>query len=188
MNPTVIIIGGGLAGLTAARQLHARGIDFLLLEATDRIGGRVKTDVIDSFRLDHGFQVLLTAYPEAERWLNYEKLDLQYFSPGALLLYPDGKQDRIGDPLRDFFSLFPTLFSQSGTLKDKLQILRLKNRLSKLSIVDIFEQTELSTKDALIREYGFSPKIIDRFFQSLFRRYFPGTGIDYQPSDVRFCF
>ena len=80
MNSSVIIIGGGLAGLTAARQLHQKGIDFILLEATDRIGGRIKTDVLNGFRLDHGFQVLLTAYPEAKRWLDYERLNLKAFS------------------------------------------------------------------------------------------------------------
>ncbi|MEM1123990.1 MAG: FAD/NAD(P)-binding protein, partial [Bacteroidota bacterium] len=98
---TAIIIGGGLAGLTAARQLQKRGVDFLLLEASDRIGGRIKTDVVSGFRLDHGFQVLLTAYPETQHWLDYDQLNLQTFSPGALLLYPNGKKDRIGDPMRD---------------------------------------------------------------------------------------
>ena len=80
MNPSIIIIGGGLSGLTAARQIHQKGIDFLLLEASDRIGGRIKTDEINGFRLDHGFQVLLTAYPEARRWLDYTKLNLKAFS------------------------------------------------------------------------------------------------------------
>jgi len=69
MNPTVIIIGGGVSGLSAARQLQTNEIDFQLLEATDRIGGRIKTDVIDGFRLDRGFQVLLTKYPEVKQIL-----------------------------------------------------------------------------------------------------------------------
>jgi len=164
MTPTVIIIGGGLSGLTAARQLQTNGIDFLLIEATDRIGGRVKTDVVDDFRLDHGFQVLLTAYPEAKRWLDYDELNLQTFLPGALLLYPNGKKDRIGDPFRDSGSLFPTLFSNAGGLVDKLRILQLKHRLSKMSIAEIFEQKEVSTKETLAKVYGFSPKMIERFF------------------------
>jgi protoporphyrinogen oxidase len=168
MNPSVIIIGGGLSGLTAARQLHKKGIDFLLLEATDRIGGRIKTDVIDGFRLDHGFQVLLTGYPEVRKWLDYSKLDLKAFSPGALLLYPDGQQDQLGDPLRDVSSLFPTLLSKSGNLKDKFSILRLRNRLKKLSIEDIFQQEEISTKAALQEVYGFSPQMINRFFEPFF--------------------
>lgn len=166
--PTAIIIGGGLSGLCAARQLHSQGIDFLLLEATDRVGGRIKTDVIDGYRLDHGFQVLLTAYPEAKSVLDYKKLDLQSFSPGALLLYPDGKKDRIGDPFRDFSSLFPTVFSSAGNLFDKLRILKLKNRLSGKSIEQIFRQEEKSTLAVLKEEYGFSQTMIDRFFSPFF--------------------
>lgn len=168
MTPTVIIIGGGLAGLTAARQLKASGIDALLLEASDRVGGRVKTDILDGFRLDHGFQVLLTAYPEARRWLDYDQLHLQSFSPGALLLYPDGRQDRIGDPLRDFSSLFPTVFSGAGSISDKFKILKLRSRLSRLSIEAIFQQEERPTKEVLAQEYGFSRKMIDRFFRPFF--------------------
>lgn len=168
MNPKVIIVGGGLAGLTAARQLHQQGIDFLLLEASDRIGGRVKTDVVDGFRLDHGFQVLLTAYPEAQKWLDYDQLDLKAFSPGALLLYPNGKRDRLGDPLRDFSSLFPTLFSRAGNLKDKLNILSLRKNLSRLSIDYIFEQEEKPTREILGKDYGFSDRMIERFFAPFF--------------------
>ena len=168
MKSTAIIIGGGLAGLTAARQLHTQGVDFQLLEASDRIGGRVKTELVDGFRFDHGFQVLLTEYPEAKRWLDYKKLDLQSFSPGALLLLANGKETRIGDPLRDFSSLFPTVFSSAGNLMDKLGILKLKNRLSKLSIEEIFQQEEKTSRKALSEDYGFSHQMVDRFFAPFF--------------------
>jgi len=168
MNPSAIIIGGGLSGLTAARQLHQQGIDFLLLESTDRIGGRVKTEVMDGFRLDHGFQVLLTAYPEAKRWLDYSNLDLQTFDPGAILLYPDGSHDQIGDPMRDFSSLMPTLLSKAGGFGDKFKILRLRNRLSRISIDKIFQQVEIPTMRALKEDYGFSDDMIRHFFRPFF--------------------
>ncbi len=168
MNADVIIIGGGLSGLTAARQLHSLCIDFKLIEASNRIGGRVKTDIIDGFRLDHGFQVLLTAYPEAQRWLNYSDLNLKAFNPAALLLYPNGSKDQLGDPLRDFGSLFPTLLSNAGSLSDKLKTWTLKNRLAKLSVEEIFQQKEISTMDVLSEEYGFSQKMIRHFFQPFF--------------------
>ncbi|MFT4973510.1 MAG: phytoene dehydrogenase-like protein [Saprospiraceae bacterium] len=163
-----IIIGAGLAGLTAARQLQEKGIDSIILEATDRIGGRVKTDVVNGYRIDHGFQVLLTAYPEAKRWLNYDKLDLKSFSPGALLLYPNGKKDQIGDPLREISSLLPTVFSSAGGLLDKLRILKIRTQLKGISIDEIFQQKEISTYDALSKEYGFSQRMIDNFFAPFF--------------------
>lgn len=177
MSPSVIIVGGGLSGLTAARQLQAQGVDFLLLEASDRVGGRVKTDVVDGYRFDHGFQVLLTAYPEAQAILDYESLQLHYFKPGALLLYPDGKQDRIGDPLRDISSLLPTLFSRAGSLMDKLKILRLNLSLSSTSIEQLFQREEMSTAQALAREYGFSDRMIESFFAPFFSGIFLESGL-----------
>ncbi|MEM8558165.1 MAG: FAD-dependent oxidoreductase, partial [Bacteroidota bacterium] len=78
----IAIVGGGLAGLTAARTLAAHGVAFTLLEASDGLGGRVRTDEVDGFLLDRGFQVLLTAYPEAQRWLDYDALDLRAFANG----------------------------------------------------------------------------------------------------------
>jgi phytoene dehydrogenase-like protein len=168
MNPSVIIVGGGLSGLVAARQLHKKGIDFLLLEGSERIGGRVKTDIIDGFRLDYGFQVLLTAYPETKQWLDYSALNLKAFNPGALLLYPDGSKDQLGDPIRDIKSLLPTIFSKAGNLKDKLKIWTLKNRLSGMTIDEIFAQKEVSTMEVLSKDYGFSEQMIQNFFKPFF--------------------
>ncbi|MEJ7562992.1 MAG: FAD-dependent oxidoreductase [Ilumatobacteraceae bacterium] len=78
-----IVVGGGLAGLAAAGTIHAAGRSVRLIEASDGLGGRVRTDLVDGFRLDRGFQVLLTAYPELERQLDVGALDLASFEPGA---------------------------------------------------------------------------------------------------------
>jgi len=168
MQINTLIIGGGLSGLTAANQLHKNGMDFLLLEASNRVGGRVKTDIVNGYRLDYGFQVLLTAYPQAKHWLDYEALQLKSFLPGAQLLYPDGSQGMLGDPLRNISSLFPTIFNKSGTLKDKVNILKLRNRLSKLSIQSIFEQEEIPTSAVLRSVYGFSDQMVQEFFEPFF--------------------
>ena len=165
---SVLIIGGGLAGLTAANYLHRAGMTCTVLEATDRVGGRVKTDVVDGFRLDHGFQVLLTAYPETRALLDYKQLQLRNFLPGALLLRPDGKRERIGDPLRDIGSLLPTLKASAGGLFDKLRILRLRARVGAMSVDDCFEQAEKTTREALAADYGFSRDMIDTFFAPFF--------------------
>jgi phytoene dehydrogenase-like protein len=99
MNPEVLIVGAGLSGLCCARNLHQRGIRCLVLEASDGIGGRIRTDTVDGFRLDRGFQVFLTSYPEAKAILDYEALDLKPFLPGALVRY-GGRFHELTDPWR----------------------------------------------------------------------------------------
>ena len=83
MNTDVVIIGAGISGLACAKHLMASGKNFLILEAGIRVGGRIKSDVFEGFILDRGFQVLQTAYPEARRLLDYNKLDLKPFWPGV---------------------------------------------------------------------------------------------------------
>ncbi|MDX1675707.1 MAG: FAD-dependent oxidoreductase, partial [Longimicrobiales bacterium] len=123
----VVVVGGGLAGLAAAVGLQAGGLDVQLLEASDRVGGRVRTDGVDGFLLDRGFQVLLTAYPEAGRVLDLEALELRPFHPGARIRVGDAFT-RIGDPFRRPADLWPTLRSPVGTLADKLRVARLRAR------------------------------------------------------------
>ncbi len=96
----VAIIGAGLAGLSCALSLEAAGLSVTLLEASDAPGGRVRTDLVDGFRLDRGFQVMLTAYPEAKRLLDYRALQLKPFEPGALVWH-GGKFHRFADPFRN---------------------------------------------------------------------------------------
>ena len=81
----VVIVGAGLAGLSCALSLEAAGKTVALLEATDAPGGRVRTDMVEGFLLDRGFQVMLTEYPEARRLLDYRALEWKKFEPGALV-------------------------------------------------------------------------------------------------------
>jgi len=159
----VIIIGAGLGGLTAARVLKEAGISILVLEASDAVGGRVQTDEVDGFLLDRGFQVFLTAYPEAKRFLDYEALELCKFDPGALILNKKGITS-LGDPIRQPSSLVSTLLSSAATFTDKMRMLRLKLKLSGKSIERIFSEQEITTTEYLKKE-GFSATIMDQFFR-----------------------
>lgn len=166
MKPTITIIGAGISGLTAAVYLHQKGYKIQILEASDRAGGRIKTDLINGFRLDRGFQVLLTEYPETKALLNYKKLNLKRFLPGATVLY-DAGQFEIADPFRRPAATFATIFAPVGSLKDKINTFFLKNKLVKISIHNIFKQPEIETISQL-RNYGFSQKMIDRFYKPFF--------------------
>ena len=96
----IVIIGGGLTGLTCALSLQKSGLNVKLLEATDRVGGRVKTDQVEGFRLDRGFQVFQDSYPTAGKWLDLKQLNLRAFRNGCLLR-GDGGFTQIADPWRN---------------------------------------------------------------------------------------
>ncbi|MFN9878304.1 MAG: FAD-dependent oxidoreductase, partial [Planctomycetota bacterium] len=95
----VLIVGGGLAGLAAALELQRNHVPFTLFEASDRLGGRLRTELHEGFRIDRGFQVLQTAYPEAQRQLDYAALRLSSFLPGALVR-ARGRFVEMSDPWR----------------------------------------------------------------------------------------
>ncbi len=166
MKPTITIIGAGISGLTASVYLHQKGYKVQILEASDRAGGRIKTDIIDGFRLDRGFQVLLTEYPETKALLDYKKLNLKRFLTGATILY-DGGQFEIADPFRRPTATFATLFAPVGSLKDKINTFFLKNKLVNISISNLFKQPEIETS-AQLKKYGFSQKMIERFYKPFF--------------------
>ncbi|SNS46443.1 Phytoene dehydrogenase-related protein [Belliella buryatensis] len=166
----VIVIGAGISGLIAAYELERSGVKPILLEATDKIGGRVITDEVYGFLLDRGFQVLLTSYPEARRYLDYDALKLKRFSPGAIIMKP-GNSFAIHDPMRDPLKLFGMIFSEVGNLTDKLRIYKLKKELAKKSIEEIFESPAITTS-SFLKNYGFSDRIIDNFFKPFFKGIF----------------
>ena len=161
--PDVIVVGAGLAGLCCARELHAAGLEVLVLERGDAPGGRVRTDEVDGFLLDRGFQVLLTAYPEARRALDYERLGLRPFENGALIRR-DGGFARVADPFRHPLQAIRSLSDAPGSLPDKLRVARLRRRLSRFSLNELLTAPQVTTAEALRRE-GFSSELVDAFFR-----------------------
>jgi phytoene dehydrogenase-like protein len=80
----VVVVGAGLSGLSCALFLEQAGLDVHVVEASDAVGGRIRTDKVDGFRLDRGFQVLLTAYEEVQAQIDLPQLDLRAFKAGSL--------------------------------------------------------------------------------------------------------
>lgn len=162
-SPDVLIVGAGLAGLSCARRLAEAGVAFQIMEASDGVGGRVRTDEVEGFLLDRGFQVLLTAYPEARGVLDYAGLELKSFSPGAFSWFA-GRMNQLVDPWRRPGMWRVALRSDFGTLGDKLRIARLRARMKRNSIEQLFSRADRATKDDLLVE-GFSQEMIHRFFR-----------------------
>jgi phytoene dehydrogenase-like protein len=161
----VVIVGAGLAGLVAARVLEQNGIAPLLLEASDGVGGRVRSDIVDGFILDRGFQVLLTGYPEVKNNLDVEALDLRAFEPGANV-WREGKSHIVGDPFRRPLTLVSTTFAPIGTVWDKARIALMRTKLKRSDPKQLLRGQDMPTATAL-RAMGFSSKMIERFFRPL---------------------
>ncbi|MGI9644781.1 MAG: FAD-dependent oxidoreductase, partial [Ilumatobacteraceae bacterium] len=162
---TVAIVGAGLAGLSCARLLHERGVPVRVFEAGDGPGGRVRTDRVDGFRLDRGFQVALTAYPELHRQLDVPALDFAAFDPGALI-WRDGTGSVVGDPFRQPGTALRTLTAPIGSMLDKARIALLRRRVRGIHPALLLRGEDVSTAEAL-RAEGFSDVILERFFRPL---------------------
>ncbi len=162
----IAIIGAGVSGLVAAQTLEKAGYTTTIFEKSNRIGGRVHTEYIDDYPLDVGFQVLLTAYPAAQRILDYDALELRTFLPGAQII-SSGKTHTIGDPLRHSGFWSSALDSNIASFSDKIKTLQLARALKSKSISDIFAAQSQSTLDYL-KEKGFSQKYINQFFKPFF--------------------
>lgn len=161
----MVVVGAGLAGLVAARTLTAAGRSVRVLEASDGPGGRVRTDVVDGHRLDRGFQVLLTDYPEVPRHLRLAELDLRAFAPGALVRVGDDFH-RVADPFRAPLAGIRGALAPIGSLADKVRVARLRRRLLRTSARALLQGADVTTARAL-RDEGFSLQMIERFFQPL---------------------
>lgn len=166
MSSPVVVVGGGVAGLACATHLVRRGVEVVVLEASDAVGGRVRTDVVDGFRLDRGFQVLVTSYPEVPQVLDLAALDLHRFEPGALVRY-EGRFHRVVDPWRRPFRALASVFSPIGSLADKRRVGALRGEVLDVGYDDLLARPETSAA-ARLAERGFTPSAVDRFFRPFF--------------------
>ena len=170
----VIVIGAGLAGLRCAGLLHAQGLDALVVDGDDGVGGRVRTDVVDGFRLDRGFQVLFDGYPEARRALDMDALDLRAFQPGADIWW-DGRMRTIAHPLRDPLSLPDVVRAGIGGPGDVSAAARWLLEAKPVQVATAPE----TTADERLRRLGFSDAVRERFLRPLFAGVFldPELGV-----------
>jgi phytoene dehydrogenase-like protein len=118
----VVIVGAGLAGLAAAKALTARGLGVCVLEASDAVGGRARTDRVNGLLLDRAFQLLNAAYPEVGRVLDVGALDLQPFAAGVVVAH-GGRRAVLADPRRAPQHALSSL-AAPGSLREKLAFAR----------------------------------------------------------------
>ena len=162
----VCIVGGGLAGLSCARLLARQGVAVTLLEAADDVGGRVRTDAVDGFLLDRGYQVVLTQFPELHHQLDIAALDLERYEPGAVVRV-HGRFHRVDDPRRHPARVLATATAPVGSFADELRLLALVVDLMRTEPRELLRRPDRTTLDAL-RARGFSDKMIERFWRPLF--------------------
>lgn len=164
-QPRIVIVGAGLAGLACARVLAAAGRKFTILEASNAVGGRVRTDHVDGFLLDRGFQVFLPAYPEARRVLDYDGLDLRPIYRGVDV-FVKNRFHRMADPLVHPLTALKNFRDEIVTLRDKWTTLLLRKEVFGLRQPPR-DVGDMETEDYL-RDFGFSETMIDRFFRPFF--------------------
>ena len=169
MNGDATVVGGGLAGLVAATRLAEAGADVTLYERRPEVGGRVRTETVDGFTLDRGFQVLFSSYPAVARELGadgLDDLDLRTFAPGATICRP-GSRSVLGDPLRDPRSALPSLLNGEVSLSDKLRTLALRYDLANRDEDDFFDGPDAPIREYL-RDWGFADDYVTNFVEPFY--------------------
>lgn len=170
MRADVVVVGAGLAGLRCAQVLAEAGRDVVVLEASDGVGGRIRTDRVDGFLVDRGFQLLNPAYPAVRRWVDVDALHLQPFGAGVAARTESGL-DVLGHPLRSPALVPATMRTAARRPKEVAALARWAapllrpRRTSDLSDVlerraDVDRRTALDGAgvDGLLR------RVVDRFF------------------------
>jgi phytoene dehydrogenase-like protein len=158
----VIVVGAGLAGLACACRVAAAGLRPLVLEASDGVGGRLRSDLVDGYRLDRGFAVLFEAYPEARALLDYKRLQLHRFEPGADVFLGE-RLVTIADPARAPGRAIATARSGLVGPSELRALVRWRRDARHRSEAD---GPDLATADRL-RAIGIPPRLQERLLRPL---------------------
>jgi len=161
MQKPVVIVGAGIAGLVCARRLEQAGVNILLLDSSDAPGGRMRTDDVDGFQLDRGFQVYFENYPNARLELNESELHLRTFEPGCLVF--DGK--RMREVHRE--NLIQTVLSRWLPISDMMRLHQIGDELDQLTPEQVWDLPDQSVEEFLASR-NLSKTAIDRFIRPFF--------------------
>lgn len=163
----VVIIGTGVAGLAAGIYIKRSGnFDVTFIEASDKPGGRLKSENIDGFILDYGFHIFFTANNIANELLNIDDLNLKYFDSGALIIKKHNYR-KIYDPFKHPKYFLKSLFSEIGTINDKINIIKRRIELKNMSIDKVFDKYEVKTS-SILKKRKYSSNIIKNLFKPFF--------------------
>jgi Flavin containing amine oxidoreductase len=176
MKP-VVIVGGGIAGLVCARRLHRAGVPVLVLEASDRVGGRIRTDRKNGFTLDRGFQVLFEAYPRVREELNLDSLEMQWFRRGAAVF--DGTSFHTYDVNLPWEGLRDSFLS----LPDKVRFAWLALRCQRKKAPS---RDKMTTAKEELQSLGFSNQFLDRFARPFFGGVFLDSSLSVTSTQLEF--
>ena len=175
----VVVVGAGLAGLACARELTGRGLDVRILEASESVGGRVRTDHVDGFILDRGFQVLNTAYPALRRYVDLDALDLQAFDP-AVGVHVNGRLSTVVNPVRRPSGAASALGLPLGGITGKAAAGLYAARCATLPAVRLKRRREIGAADAW-RQAHIPPDVVD----GILRPFFSGVLLEQDMSTSR---
>ncbi|WP_063796075.1 NAD(P)/FAD-dependent oxidoreductase [Peterkaempfera griseoplana] len=164
IDPDVVVVGAGLAGLAAARQLCAAGLTVTVLESAQHVGGRMATAEVDGFRLDQGSHLLNTSFPELSRVLDLDRLELRPLAPGVLV-HSGGRRYRVGDPRRPLTRLAADR-AAIGSPLDKARLGAALARLAATPAAQLLTRPELTAAQALTAR-GLSARVVDGFLRPL---------------------
>jgi hypothetical protein len=175
----VLVVGAGLAGLACARHLVGNGLEVRVLEAGDAVGGRVRTDHVDGFTLDRGFQVLNTGYPELGRVVDLDALDLRAFEPSVAIRL-DGERAVIGNPLQRPRSLTSALGLSVGGVRGKVALATYAALCLARSPHSVKQRDDISSAAAW-RHAGIPPDVVN----GVLRPFFSGVLLELEMSTSR---
>jgi protoporphyrinogen oxidase len=162
-----VVVGAGLAGLSAAVHLTRAGLEVVVLERSDAVGGRVRSDVVDGFVVDRGFQVIATAYPELDRLIDVNDLDLRPFARGVGV-YGGGRVHRLLDPRDDTTALHESIVAPIGSWADRARLLAYAARLLSSDPQELLASEDRPAIESF-RALGLSEVAINRLLRPFLR-------------------